>query len=117
VTFDRPGFATFPRPGIEPGGAQVPAPRVGITAAGGLGALALAWYTFQRYGADRAALFAVGGALGVTLYHARFGFTSAWRQPVSVGQGRGLQAQTLAGIAMGYDATSPAPARAHGRGS
>ncbi|MEX2548600.1 MAG: YeeE/YedE family protein [Nitriliruptoraceae bacterium] len=81
------------RPAIS--SAPLPAPRIGITAAGGLGVLALAWYTFQRYGVDRAALFAVGLALGITLYHARFGFTSAWRQLVSVGQGRGLQAHTL----------------------
>ncbi|MFZ8967964.1 MAG: YeeE/YedE family protein [Ilumatobacteraceae bacterium] len=37
----------------------------------------------------------LGLALGVTLFHARFGFTSAWRQLVAVGQGRGLQAHML----------------------
>lgn len=31
----------------------------------------------------------------MTLFNARFGFTSAWRQLVAVGQGRGLQAHTL----------------------
>ena len=74
---------------------SLPAPQLGLAAAGSLGALALAWYAFQRYGPDRALLLGIGVALGVTLFHARFGFTSAWRQLVSVGQGRGLQAHTL----------------------
>ena len=80
---------------------------------GGLGALALAWYLFQRYGVDRALLFATGLGLGVTLYHARFGFTSAWRQLVGVGQGRGLQAHTLA---LGTAAVLFAPILAGGIG-
>ena len=37
----------------------------------------------------------LGLALGVTLFHSRFGFTSAWRQLVAVGQGRALQAHML----------------------
>ncbi len=81
------------RPGL--GAATLPPPSVGVVATGGLAALGLGWYAFLRYGADRATLLAIGVALGVTLYHARFGFTSAWRQLVSVGQGRGLQAHTL----------------------
>lgn len=58
-------------------------------------ALAIGSYALQRYGLQQALLFALGLGLGVTLYHARFGFTSAWRQLVSVGQGRGLQAHAL----------------------
>lgn len=42
-----------------------------------------------------AVLYAIGLALGVVLFHARFGFTSAWRQLVAVGQGRGLRAHML----------------------
>ncbi|GAA2356264.1 YeeE/YedE family protein [Saccharopolyspora halophila] len=40
-------------------------------------------------------LFGVGIALGLALFHSRFGFTSAWRQLVTVGQGRALRAHML----------------------
>jgi uncharacterized membrane protein YedE/YeeE len=46
-------------------------------------------------GASKATLAGVGAALGVALFHSRFGFTSAWRQLVAVGQGRALQAHML----------------------
>ena len=55
------------------------------------GALALA----QAYSWRQGALFLVGGALGVTLYHALFGFTSAWRVFIANGRGAGLRAQML----------------------
>ncbi|CAM2879740.1 YeeE/YedE family protein [Paenibacillus sediminis] len=40
-------------------------------------------------------LFIIGLALGVTLLHARFGFTSAFRRLMSVGNVQGLQAHML----------------------
>ena len=43
----------------------------------------------------QAALFLVGGAAGVVLYHAAFGFTSAWRVFIASGRGSGLRAQML----------------------
>lgn len=43
----------------------------------------------------QAALLLVGGAAGVTLYHAAFGFTSAWRVLISDRRGAGLRAQML----------------------
>lgn len=52
-------------------------------------------YLATNHGAKQAVLFALGIGLGVALFHARFGFTSAWRQLVSVGQGRGLRAHTV----------------------
>ncbi len=52
-------------------------------------------YLGTAHGVKQAALFALGLGLGVALFHARFGFTSAWRQLVSVGQGRGLRAHTV----------------------
>ena len=55
------------------------------------GALALAFAFGWRHGA----LFGVGGALGVTLYHAAFGFTAAFRGLIAVGDSRGLRAQML----------------------
>ncbi|MCA4131098.1 VOC family protein, partial [Pseudomonas aeruginosa] len=39
-----------------------------------------------------AILFIVGGALGLTLYHAAFGFTSAWRVFIRERRGAGLRA-------------------------
>ena len=55
------------------------------------GAVALA----VPYGWRHAALFLVGGALGVVLYHAAFGFTAAFRALVTAGDTRGLRAQML----------------------
>ncbi|MEF2545964.1 YeeE/YedE family protein [Aurantimonas sp. E1-2-R+4] len=56
-----------------------------------LGALVLAF----GYGPGIAALFVVGGAFGLVLYHAAFGFTSAWRNLIRDGRGRGLRAQMV----------------------
>ncbi|KQS72660.1 hypothetical protein ASG39_02610 [Rhizobium sp. Leaf371] len=47
------------------------------------------------YGAVQGALFLVGGALGISLYHAAFGFTSAWRVFIAEGRGRGLRVQMI----------------------
>ncbi|WP_137130201.1 YeeE/YedE family protein [Rhizobium sp. FY34] len=47
------------------------------------------------YGSAQGALFLVGGALGISLYHASFGFTSAWRVFIVEGRGRGLRVQML----------------------
>ena len=43
----------------------------------------------------QAALFLVGVAAGVVLYHAAFGFTSSWRHFVTSARGDGLRAQML----------------------
>jgi len=40
-------------------------------------------------------LYLLGGALGVTLYHALFGFTSAWRVFIADRRGAGLRAQMV----------------------
>jgi uncharacterized protein len=47
------------------------------------------------YGWDRGLLVVVGGLLGVSLYHASFGFTSAWRVFVFERRGAGVQAQLV----------------------
>ncbi|MGH3505617.1 MAG: hypothetical protein ACRDO2_00260 [Nocardioidaceae bacterium] len=39
--------------------------------------------------------FLLGMGLGLALFHSRFGFTSAWRQLVAVGQGKALRVHTL----------------------
>lgn len=61
----------------------------GILLLGGAAALmfAISW----RQGA----LYLLGGALGVTLYHALFGFTSAWRVFIADRRGTGLRAQMI----------------------
>src|SRR5579883_1141763 len=57
----------------------------------GAGAIALG----EAYTWRQGALFLLGGALGLVLYHALFGFTSAWRVFIANGRGAGLRAQML----------------------
>jgi uncharacterized membrane protein YedE/YeeE len=86
---DRTGFpATVPAPYVPK-----PQPAVVAVASAGLAALALALAV--PYGWRHAALFLVGGALGLVLYHSAFGFTAAFRALASVGDARGLRAQML----------------------
>ena len=56
-----------------------------------IGALGLGFGQSPRI----AALSVVGGAFGLVLYHAAFGFTSAWRNFIRDGRGRGLRAQMV----------------------
>jgi uncharacterized membrane protein YedE/YeeE len=66
-----------------------------------------AWYLAQNVGGRLAALFVVGALLGVSLYHAAFGFTSAWRVFIADGRGAGLRAQMLmlaVGVALFFPA-------------
>ncbi len=46
-------------------------------------------------GPRMASLFGLGGLLGLVLYHAAFGFTSAWRRLLVNGDGAGLRAQMV----------------------
>jgi len=52
-------------------------------------------YLAQTVSIRQAALYVVGALLGVTLYHAAFGFTSAWRVFIADGRGAGLRAQMV----------------------
>jgi uncharacterized membrane protein YedE/YeeE len=52
-------------------------------------------YVGQAVDRRQAALFVVGTLAGVVLYHAAFGFTSAWRVFISDRRGAGLRAQML----------------------
>ena len=68
-----------------------------------------AWYLAQVAGARQSALYVVGALLGISLYHAAFGFTSAWRVFISDGRGEGLRAQMLmlaVGVALFFPALS-----------
>src|SRR5438046_243799 len=64
------------------------------TGAAGLLAVGALWLA-ARYGPRHGALLLVGAALGLTLHHAAFGFTAAYRALVTVGDGRGVRAQLL----------------------
>jgi uncharacterized membrane protein YedE/YeeE len=66
-----------------------------------------ALYLAQTVSGRQAALYAVGTLLGVTLYHAAFGFTSAWRVFIADGRGAGLRAQMVmlaVGVALFFPA-------------
>jgi uncharacterized membrane protein YedE/YeeE len=54
-----------------------------------------AWYLNAVINWRQAALFVVGAGAGVVLYHAAFGFTSAWRVFISDRRGAGLRAQMV----------------------
>ncbi|CAN7219489.1 YeeE/YedE family protein [Aminobacter sp. LjRoot7] len=81
--------------------ATAPAPVVGVNLDKGpvvfvglaliLGALAIS----QAIDTRQAVLFAIGGLLGLTLYHASFGFTGGWRRFVVEKRGNAIRAQML----------------------
>jgi uncharacterized protein len=54
-----------------------------------------ALYLTQAYDGRQAALYLLGGALGLVLFRAAFGFASSWRVFLSDGRGAGLRAQML----------------------
>ena len=54
-----------------------------------------ALYLGQAFDARKAGLYLLGGALGLVLYHAAFGFASSWRRFLTEGRGAGLRAQML----------------------
>jgi uncharacterized protein len=52
-------------------------------------------YVFVAHGAKFGTLLLIGGGLGFTLFHSRYGFTSAFRQLLSVGNATGVRAHAL----------------------
>ncbi|WP_338599063.1 YeeE/YedE family protein [Saccharopolyspora sp. SCSIO 74807] len=78
-----------------PPAAQAPPARPGVVTAGILLAVVVGLAVAAEAGWKLTVLYAVGLALGTVLFHSRFGFTSAWRQLVSVGQGRALRAHMV----------------------
>ncbi|OEV08866.1 hypothetical protein AN219_30760, partial [Streptomyces nanshensis] len=94
--------------------------RAPLAVAGVLGA-ALTVFVWAAHGARPGILLLLGVGLGLALFHSRFGFTSAWRQLVAVGNGTGLRAHALLlgttatlfalviGTGTGLFGTAPAP--------
>jgi len=80
-----------PAPEPEP---APPVRRVPLAVAALL-AVALTGYVWAVHGPKPGVLLLLGVGLGVGLFHSRFGFTSAWRQLVAVGNGTGLRAHAL----------------------
>jgi len=74
---------------------DMPPPQRGALAIGLVIAVLLGVATFAVSGWRMVVLYVIGLAFGLVLFHARFGFTSAWRQLVSVGQGHALRAHML----------------------
>lgn len=81
---DAPHVRTASRRSLHPGSMAV-----------ALLVAAAAWTLSATFGWRLAALFLVGVSAGVVLYHAAFGFTSAWRVFIADGRGEGLRAQML----------------------
>jgi uncharacterized protein len=80
----QPFELTLPRPSPHPG-LLVAAITIALLTA----------YLGLVFNARQAALFLVGTAAGLVLYHAAFGFTSSWRVFIASGRGAGVRAQML----------------------
>lgn len=78
-----------------PPAVDAPPTRTGVVVVGVILAVVLGLAVLNAAGAKLAVLYVVGLALGLVLFHSRFGFTSAWRQLVTVGQGRAIRAHML----------------------
>jgi uncharacterized membrane protein YedE/YeeE len=79
---------------IRPPAPTIPLDRGPVLAAGGglvLGAIVI----WQLVDVRHAVLFLIGGALGLTLYHASFGFTGGWRRLVVERRSDAMRAQML----------------------
>lgn len=71
-----------------------PSDRIKLFASLGV-ALCASYAIWHLEGLYPLTLLLLGMALGLTLYHAAFGFTTAWRHFIVNGQGKGLRAQML----------------------
>lgn len=74
-------------------------PDTTLVLATGLGLLAISLFLSYEFATRQAVLFLIGSGLGVTLYHASFGFTGGWRQFVRQQRGASIRAQLLLLIA------------------
>lgn len=91
ATLLSPARTRVPTPPAPP---APPLQRGPAVLAGALAVVLLAVVQAQ-HGTQKAVLLALGLGLGAALFHARFGFTSGWRQLVAVGNGAGVRAHSL----------------------
>lgn len=91
----RTGPAVRPAVRTAPSAPAAPPVQRGVALVGIAVAVGLLGLTLTSQGLPQATLLLLGLGLGVALFHSRFGFTSAWRQLVAVGQGKALRAHTL----------------------
>ncbi|MEC7434641.1 MAG: YeeE/YedE family protein [Actinomycetota bacterium] len=82
-------------PESQQGDNTMPPAQKAAVATSGILALAFLIFAGSNHDSSTVVKAILGLLLGVTLFHSRFGFTSAWRQLISVGQGRALQAHML----------------------
>lgn len=95
-TFTEPERTVDPTiPRVPPPTPVAPPVQRGVALVGVAIATLLVAYTWRTQGVPQASLLVLGLGLGFALFHARFGFTSAWRQLVAVGQGKALRAHTV----------------------
>lgn len=73
----------------------VPSPKTALAWGAIAAFVALGVWVAAWQGWNKGFLYMIGFLCGVALYHARFGFTSAFRQLLSVGQTEGLRAHLL----------------------
>lgn len=92
VTQRRAAAATAPP---APAAETAPPAQPAVATLGLVAALVLGNAVFREAGSTMLWLYVIGVALGLVLFHSRFGFTSAWRQLVAVRQGKALRAHML----------------------
>ncbi|WP_434353136.1 YeeE/YedE family protein [Psychrobacter sp. HD31] len=71
------------------------APQRGLVGLGLTATLLLFVYVFNSQHISQSVLLVLGLSFGYTLFHARFGFTSAFRRLMSVGNGQAMRAHML----------------------
>ncbi|MCA1056445.1 YeeE/YedE family protein [Rossellomorea aquimaris] len=81
--------------GPKKGSAELNPPQTSLVVGGLVVAAILAIYLLFTQEIAQTVLLVLGLLLGYTLFHARFGFTSAFRRVVSVGNGQALRSHML----------------------
>lgn len=79
----------------QPGTSPLPTQQTPLVILGLIGAFILSYVTYQVASLQMTVLLWIGLMLGFTLFHARFGFTSAFRRFMAVGNGQSLRAHIL----------------------
>ena len=77
------------------GTSPLPTQQTPLVILGLIGAFILSYVTYQVASLQMTVLLWIGLMLGFTLFHARFGFTSAFRRFMAVGNGQSLRAHIL----------------------